>query len=48
LNIQTKNINCFTGDNEESYFSNQKYSHQNLENGYNQYLKINGIKKENN
>ena len=44
----SKNINCITNNNEESYFSNQKYSHQNLENGYNQYLKINGIKKENN
>ena len=44
----SKNINCVTNTNEESYFSNQKYSHQNLENGNNQYLKINGIKKENN
>ena len=45
----SKNINCVTNTNEESYFSNQKYSHKNLENGNNQYLKINGkIKKENN
>ena len=45
----SKNINYVTNNNEQSYFSNQKYSHKNLENGNNQYLKINGkIKKENN
>ena len=49
----SKNINYVTNYNEHSYFSNQKYCHlqninlnnifhQNLENGNNQYLKING------